>query len=37
LNKNNNYKDQIEDKTLTLKHGTLLDWHVDILKKLKKF
>jgi len=30
LNKNNKYRDQIEYKTLTLTHGTLLSWHVDI-------
>jgi len=30
LNKNNKYKDQIEYRTLTLTHGTLLGWHVDI-------
>jgi len=30
LNKNNKYKDQIEYRTFTLTHGTLLVWHVDI-------
>jgi len=30
LNKNNEYRDQIEYKILTLRHGTLLGWHVDI-------
>jgi len=28
LNKNNEYRDQIEYKTLTLTCGTLLDWQV---------
>jgi len=28
--------DQIEYKTLILTRGTLLGWHVDILKKLKQ-
>jgi len=36
LNKNNKYRDQIEFRTLTLTRGTLLGWHVDILKKFKK-
>jgi len=30
LNKNNKYRDQIEYKTLTLTHDTLLGWHVYI-------
>jgi len=30
LNKINEYRDQIEYKTLTLTRGTLLSWHVDI-------
>jgi len=30
LNKNNKYRDQIEYRTLTLTHGTLLGLHVDI-------
>jgi len=30
LNKNKEYRDQIEYKTLTLTCGTLLGWHVDI-------
>jgi len=30
LNKNHEYMDQIEYKTLTLTCYTLLDWHVDI-------
>jgi len=30
LNKNNEYKDQMEDKTLNLTRDTSLDWHVDI-------
>jgi len=34
LNKNNKYRDQIEYRTLTLTRGTLLDCHVDILKKI---
>jgi len=37
LNKNNKYKDQIEYRTLTLTRGTLLDWHVDIKIKKKKY
>jgi len=28
LNKNNEYRDQIEYKTLTLTRGRLLGWHV---------
>jgi len=36
LNKNNKYRDQIEYRTLTLTRGTLLGWHVDILKNFKK-
>jgi len=35
LNKNNKYRNQIEYRTLTLTRGTLLGWHVDILKILK--
>jgi len=30
FNKNNEYRDQIEYKTLTLIRGMLLGWHVDI-------
>jgi len=30
LNKNNKYRDQIKNKTLTLTRGTLLGWHVYI-------
>jgi len=30
LNKNNNYKNQINYRTLTLTLDTLLGWHVDI-------
>jgi len=37
LNKNNKYRDQIEYKTLTLTRDTLLGWHVDIWKNLKKY
>jgi len=36
LNKNNEYRNQIEYKTLTLTYNTLLDWHVNILKNKKK-
>jgi len=36
LNKNNKYRNQIEYRTLTLTRGTLLGWHVDILKKIQK-
>jgi len=30
LNKNNEYRNQIEYKTLTLTHDTRLGWHVNI-------
>jgi len=30
LNKNIKYRDQIEDRTLTLTRDTLLCWHMDI-------
>jgi len=30
LNITNEYRDQIEYKTLTLTHGTLLSWHMGI-------
>jgi len=36
LNKNNKYRDQIKFRILTLTRGTLLGWHVNILKKFKK-
>jgi len=36
LNKNNKYRDQIEYRTLTLTHGMLLGWCVDIYKNFKK-
>jgi len=36
LNKNNEYRDQIKYKILTMTRDTLMDWQVDIFKNFKK-